>query len=686
MLKLKSRFLLGLAVAWPMAALPASAQTDLSKFPLARAFPSDAFIAVAARANPERKFLDDYWSEVTTAFMDSGILQDGWDMIADSMSDEQLETMEGIHEQFHGLCEEVEWGGLFETEFAHVGRFVPLRPGVITPYEGVLLGRLDEERAEANYLAMKAILEEVIKLAEAHGAEGVFKVAEIKMDDLTLTGIIPPGATGPVIGVGYWKDVIAVSFGGSTLLSDCVDLLKNKSKSPGLVTTDRFKSASAALPPAEDELVFFDPSRMFGALSDMIKTFAGMKHQGRGAAAHAGEGEGDAHASAEAGDEGSEASSGDSAPVAKAGRRGPPRGSDDEAVIGAVTKLLDDLCFLDYSASVSWTEGYQVFEQSITTIKPGAKDSPLCKIFSKSTPADPFDHYVPKEALNFSCSSGINLTGLYHYGRSFIEDAVPDGKTMLAEFDRMQDEDWELNIEKDILNLFEGSMNFIETPDGIVMMCKVTNEEKAGARLKDLFRRINGMLGPENAIILTPVDITKGVEFIQVSHPMMMMMGGLAPPVVGCTDGYFIFGANERVVKKCLQTSKGKHASIQKSERWQKEGLRPASGEEVESISYTDESKTAENLQALIGGLSMGLGMMGMMAQDLPPEARPILQTIPTMLAKLGPVVGKMNFFLSSASVSSFDGEKWVSKTVQNYKKPEPKEESTESAHEDEDM
>lgn len=77
MLKSSRRIALSLALAWPLlACLPASAQTDLSKFPLAKAFPADAFVAVATRANPERKFLDEYWGEVTTAFMDSGILQD----------------------------------------------------------------------------------------------------------------------------------------------------------------------------------------------------------------------------------------------------------------------------------------------------------------------------------------------------------------------------------------------------------------------------------------------------------------------------------------------------------------------------------------------------------------------------------------------------------------------------------
>ncbi len=686
MLKFSQRIALGLALAWPLVAcLPASAQTDLSKFPLAKAFPADAFVAVAARANPERKFLDEYWGEVTTAFMDSGILQDAWDMIADSMSDEQLETMEGVHEQFHGLCTKVQWCELFEKEFVHVGRFVTPKPPIMTPYEGVMLGRLDTKRAKENYLAMKAILEEVVKLADAHGAEGAVTVAEIKMDDLTIAGIMPPGASGPIIGVAYWKDVIAVSFGGSTLLPECIDLLSGKSKSPGLISTDRFKEAFASLPPAEDEFTFFDPSRMFGSVSAMIKMFSGM-HANQQAAAAADDEESGATAEAEASDDGASAEAAPRAKKRKARRAARRGNNDDAAALGAITKVFDDLCFLDYVASVTWTDGFKVFQQSNTALKPGAIDTPLGSIFGKTAASDKFDRFIPKEAINFSCSSGIDLKALYHYGRSFVEEAIPEGKAMIEKFDRMQDEEWELNIEKDILNLFEGSIITVETPKGWVLMCKVTDEERASARIKNLFQRVNGVLGPDNAVILTPVEITGDVEFTQISHPMMMMMGGLSPPVIGCAEGFLFFGANQKVVKQCIDTANGKHASILKSKRWNAEGLRPASGEKIDSISYTDESKTAENLQALIGGLSMGLGMMGMMAQDLPPEARPILQAIPTMLAKLGPVAGKMDFFLSSASVSTFDGKRWISKDVQNYKKPEPKEEASESADAEEEQ
>ncbi|HWL95363.1 MAG TPA: hypothetical protein VNT79_17725, partial [Phycisphaerae bacterium] len=103
-------FILGLAM------MPATvfAQTDLGKFPLSRIIPDDVFIAVSARANPERKFLDEYWGEVVKAFEESGVLTDVWDMIADKIPDEELDEVEGTMDRFSELCEKIEWSTLFD--------------------------------------------------------------------------------------------------------------------------------------------------------------------------------------------------------------------------------------------------------------------------------------------------------------------------------------------------------------------------------------------------------------------------------------------------------------------------------------------------------------------------------------------------------------------------------------------
>ncbi len=627
---------------------PALAGTDFSKFPLTKAIPADAFVAVASRANPDRQFLDDHWAGVTKAFMDSGILQDIWDMVIDHLNDEQVEQIEVVQEQFSKLCAQVEWSKLFEKEFLHIGRFV-MPMGPTGPYEGVMLGRLDAKGAAENYQALKAILEQIVKFADAHGANGALRLVETKTEDgLTVAGLVPPGLPGPVLAVGYSKDIIAVTFGGHTLLGECMEQLSGKASKPGLTSTERFKNAFAKLPAAKDEVVFFDPSRIFGMASGMVKMFAGMAAQ----PAAAPQTDDD-----EANGEPKTAPDSDANEIARA--------------MGGITKLLDDMSIIDCMAAVVWTDGYSVFSESVTSLKPDAKKSPLYGVLTSGGEAAQFDRFVPKEATSFSCGSGISLKKLYHYIREFVTKTVPGGDQHLAMFDRMQREKWELDIEKDILDLFEGPMISIEMNTDWVFLLKVTSEKAAEARIQDLIARINAAMGKDGGLMITPAEVAEGVSFTQVTHPMMMLMGGLQP-VIGAAEGHLLLGSNVKAVRRCLETAQGKHANITKNKRWSREGLKPTKGQKVDSISYTDESRTAEEWQAAIGMMSMVMGFATMGMQDAPPQAQAMVQALPPILAKLAPVVGKMDFFQSSAEVKTFDGSQWITRSVQNYKPPKP--------------
>jgi hypothetical protein len=150
---------------------------------------------------------------------------------------------------------------------------------------------------------------------------------------------------------------------------------------------------------------------------------------------------------------------------------------------------------------------------------------------------------------------------------------------------------------------------------------------------------------------------------------LMMMGGGMAPPVWGCADGHLILGSSGKTLTKVLETAGGKNPNITKSKRFQSEAIAPGSGK-LDSITFTDESRMAEQLQEAVGGIATMMGFAGMAAQQAPPQVRTIITTIPTILGKLVPVVGEIDFFQSSASVSTFNNDKWVTHSVQNYKDP----------------
>lgn len=635
------RYIVGflLVALFAAGAEPAFAQTDFSKFPLIKAVPADAFIVVAARANPERKFLDEYWSEVHDAIMESGVLSDLWEMITDPLSEEKLDAIEELKERFSKLGEKVQWCELFGKEMVYAGRFiVPIAHG--SPYEGLVMGRMDGDQAAANYAALKALLAEFVKLVESDYGEGVLTLTETNEDGVKIATLAHRDLAGLVFSIANDQDVIALSFGGPTLLNESMMLLQGSAKRKGMLQAARFKKAFAELPPAEDCLVFFDPSLLLTRFGGMIKMMAGAKE-------------------AKGGQESNEHEP-----------SGESEGANGKAAVTAINKLLEDASIFDSIATVEYTEGHRIFTDSVSRLKVDAKNKPLYAVLAGGKHSDAFSKFIPKEAHTFSVSSGINFNALYGYLRAFLENHIPGGKEGFVEFDRLQKEDWEIDLEKDFIGVLEGPWNSFSTAHDWLFMLKVSNEKKISKVVNDLFKKVNDAMGEQNALILTPVDVTGDRKFTQISHPMMMMMGGLSPPVWGCADGYLIIGSSAKAVDLCLKTAEGKHPNITKNKRWADEAMRPKSGE-VDSISYTDEINFGAELQQAIGGLSMGLGMAGMMGmQNAPPQIRSIFQSLPGILAKLGPVAGKLDFYQSSSEITTFDGHRWHTQRVQNYKDP----------------
>ena len=132
------------------------------------------------------------------------------------------------------------------------------------------------------------------------------------------------------------------------------------------------------------------------------------------------------------------------------------------------------------------------------------------------------------------------------------------------------------------------------------------------------------------------------------------------------------------MVSLCLDTARGKHPNITRNERWQKEAMAPKTGA-VDSIRFADETNSAAEAQQVCQLLSVGLGMLPL-AGNLPPETSKMISAITPLLGKFSIVVGKMDFYQSSAEYSTFDGKQWRTRKVQNYKTPQPKSPGEEEA------
>ncbi|MCB9851524.1 MAG: hypothetical protein H6819_00390 [Phycisphaerales bacterium] len=627
----KSIFYLAILAAIP-AAIPARAvaETDFSKFGLSRAAPADAFITVAARGNPERDFLKEYWGGVSQAFWESGIVTDLWDMVTEEVPDENLAEIEELKERFTELCGKVGWDELFEKEMLYSGRFANLGPSAPPMYEGMVLGRMkDTETASKNYEAVHAILTELAKLTEAKpDVPNLVVTTESRKDGLTLAKASFAEIPFMEFNVGLRKDVIIITFGSPKILADALANLSDDKEAKRIVETPRFASAFSKLPAAEDTLVFFDVERMmstFRGMATMIEKMGGP-----------------------AGD------NADSQP-------------SEQAMVGKILgQILSDASIVDYMATVQWTDGHRAFAETRTAVRDGGTSSPLFNVIGGNKSIDDFAKYVPREATSFSVSSGFDIAALYDYLVNFIEKNIPDGKDAIAEWNRLQQEQFKLDVKKDILSLIEGTSFSVSLGNDSVAMTRLTDEKKADAQIKRLVDFIKQNVGPDQGLSFVPVKVGPEQELLQLSHPMLMLQG--ASPVFGCADGYFIISSSSSAVKTCLLTGRGKHANIKESGPWKAQALMPDGP--VSNITFTNQSNMAQELQQQISMLSMGIGFLQIGVPNMPPPAQKIVTAASKILPKLLPVAGKMNFFKSKAGYTTFDGSAWTTRNVQNYKSP----------------
>ncbi len=288
---LGSRLIGGALVALLLLAPSTSANAGERRFTLADAIPNDVFVYVAGQHNPERAFLDDYWGEVFDALKQCGVGADLMELIDSLLGAEQQAEVGRLKQRASDLWAGVDWDQLVGREVVFAER---LAAAVQTPGGGISMGPPDmvglfrgsPEGVAANFDGLVAILEGVV--AEINGAVGsevlAVSVTTRMGADLAGTNLLAaiPGAPPLPLTVAKRDDVILITL-GEQILTDVLGLLDGSGSKPALAADPRFKAAFAKLPPAEDEMVFFDMQ----ALLKPIKSLADLAI---GAAGSPGEG------------------------------------------------------------------------------------------------------------------------------------------------------------------------------------------------------------------------------------------------------------------------------------------------------------------------------------------------------------------------------------------------------------
>ena len=598
----------------------------IDDFKLTRAIPADAFMAIHARGHDGQAFVNKQFERVWKALENSRLDRDVrrlFKKMAEQQHDtggEEGDAQQGDEfdehwRQMSDLLAGVEWSTLMKREFA-MG--MKLRfPAV----ETVFLMQPPADKVADDFEGLSAFLKTFAELAPD---EMLF--SEDKTDDAVIRKVSFIKTPFPVeFCVARHKDVIVAGIGGS-LVEQTLALLSGEA-GQSLASTSRFRTAFESLPEPTDELVFVDLAKLFQQVNAMVERMF---------------------------------------------TAGPGQGSELDPQIKALPKkIFDAIDMFEYSAAVVTTDGMRTTTDAVTVLRDDAHDRLLYRTFFGNKAIENPLKFIPKDAVSFSVSNGIDLAEFYRVVVKFIEQNVPDGEQTIATWTAAQEGNG-INIENDVLAWIEGGFTSFSMPGrtgfqqgGSAMMLTVHDEQKARDALDRLFDAIGPFLEGNNGSVSEAV--IEGAEgFRSIGHPFLMMMPGLSRPTLGVAQGRLIFGSSPKIINQLLAVGAGKEENFADSPRLRKDGIPPTKG--VVSIGFTDLTGLAKELETMLSIPTMLGFFMGPQIAD-----NPVLAAAIRALPKLLPVVRELNFFQSQASRSTFDGKVVTTRSILTYREPPAK-------------
>jgi len=609
-------------------------------FTLERAVPQGVCVYNHSVPNPEHQFADDLWASVWRELWDTKIDEDIRDLISSLMATPaDSEAFNTSWDELVGLVKQLEFSELFGHETMYLGRMR------LPQYEHLVVTRTTEAIVERNAPRVRAVLD---KLAELYGGQTAH-VTETTVQGATVWSLSLHPAMLPIC-AAYKGDVLAVGL-GQHLLGEVLELLSGGEEVPRLIDDPRFKQVMRVLPSPEDGRSFVDVRAMIESLDGFFGSLASRATE-------------DEH---------------------------------DAAVLAALRAAVRRCDLVDYTATVTTTEDRRVVTHTIISLVPAAMGKPLYGVFCKQKLLRRIERYIPEQATSFSASAGLDLGALYRQVLAFVREDWPGGTQILADWRELQNE-LRFHPDKDLFDWLDGRMVRITLPashseastqpapdltgqeSATVVMLGVRDPKLAARKVKAALDRLSNALANLEVDQADPTAMFKTMfrlpltsqparnvpvkGFRKVSHPIC---SAFFNPVYGVWGDWLVIGTSEEAIASMIATARGKHPNIQASERFQREGLR-ATGP-VFAVSYSDLSHVGEEIGQMLDMLRLIGGITKMSSGE---QAGRILQDLLVIIGKLGPLARKVDFLQSKASITTFDGKAWRTRSVLSYKPPAP--------------
>ena len=587
-----------------------SAQADLKE-----AIPSDMFLAIHGRHNPERDFQKQYYSEVWKTVQETRIIEKISALISAQMSDTESEQADQVKAALMEALEPVQWEKLNPKEFAYGQKL----NGPTT--EWLLLLESQPGGSESLLKGIRNLLE-----MGTQASQGSITLTDHEVSGAKMV-LVELGEGSPITPAFGVRGNTFIFCSSPELAETGLNLLDNPSEQSKF-DDGRVATALKKLPTPEDGLTFFDGkalSQQLSGVTTFIKAVA-------------------------AGNE------------------------EATQVADLIDKAMNQLIAIDHEITVEYTDGYRNVTESLGYPTKDAASTVGGEMLSSQNQFENWTHWIPSNTTGFSLSTGANLQPLYSWVTSEIKQTFPGSEEFfveLAEAEQMLD----IKLEDDLLNSFSGETVSISTAGGFspfgstsksIFMTRCSNPD----RISELLDRAWDAVKDQPELQSQGISVAESATlpgFRQLKASFLALMGG-ASPVLGFEDGWLVASSHSDFVIALKKMRAGEGKRFADTERFTRFGLEIEGP--VRAISFTDTGRsirdTATGLQQAGALIPLALSMTGQSPQELEP-----VQEVLTLLPSIGKIVGKFDFIQSSFSVTqdTEDGG-WKSRSVTLIRPP----------------
>lgn len=570
---------------------PAAHAQALTEVSLRQAVPSDAFMAVSWRHNPERDYQRAHIEEVWNTFQQENLYDRVLDLVKQRAPEEELEKVNAVVERLKTAVAPASLDALWNAEELVYAQVMQMPTS-----QQLVAIRMSEDGADGYYQAAKNLLEIL-----QESAEDQVRTAEETVDGVTYLTLYPPQGA-PVQPTLAKADGVLLFATTNAFARQAVAQMRGEG-AESKFDDPRFQAALAELPEPEDCVVIYDGRTHFAQLRGM-SDFIRQQAQGQ-----------------------------------------------EEAL--RVARLLevafDEFGIIDYEVTVEYTDGNRNLTQSVGRLLPESKDKVLYQMIASGKPFAEWQTWVPAGALNYSLSTGVDLHPLYMRVVEIATQEAPEETAQvlakLAEFE----EQYGVRLDEDVLQAFSGESVSVTLPGGqsvTALRCRKPE------RTRELLHELVEFAKTIPAVQAQQFDMVEceSLEGFDEMRAGFLAMTG-AKPVVGFREGWMIIATTPAAAQEVIDSRWGDAENIAQTEAFKQFDLEIEG--EVASVSYANIAENIRNTAAMINqAAAMAPMFIGMAAADADPDDVKLLTQAVGLLPSVAKIVEKFDFMQAQLSVT----------------------------------